>query len=122
MFRLMILHFDLPASIELAHDSFFIAQHQQLRLAQVLGADKLELRALIAESGERIAVASLNRHRFFFSRRFGMTRNQQPASTACVGFGLERLVFAILSRHRACEAAVRAALDRWEWPALDDQT
>ena len=40
----------------------------------------------------------LNHHRHFFGRRFGISFRGETASTACIGFGLERLIYGILSQ------------------------
>lgn len=91
--------FDLPGAISTARDAFFLSNYDRYGLSQLLGGDKLEARVAIPESGAEIAVASFNNHRNFFSRRFHFTVRGQVATSACVGFGLERLAYAILSRH-----------------------
>lgn len=119
LFRDLIVRFDLPATVEQASDSFFISNQRQWRMSQLLGGDKLELRASIAESNEQVAVASLNQHRFFFSHRYGFTKCHKAASSACLGFGLERLAFAIFSRHASCESAIRELLEKARHEILD---
>jgi hypothetical protein len=41
-----------------------------------------------------IAIASLNLHRNFFGERLSIAFDGQPAFTSCVGFGLERWLWA----------------------------
>ena len=117
LFQQIIVDFDLNADVIQATDGFFVSNYDQLRLMQLIGNEKAELRVLIPHSGERIAVGSFNHHRFFFSRRFGFTIQGQLASSACVGFGLERLAYGIMSRYGSDESAVRSRLEafgnRW---------
>jgi seryl-tRNA synthetase len=41
--------------------------------------------------GERVAVASLNLHRDHFGRAFQIQSHGTTATTACIGFGLDRI-------------------------------
>ena len=67
---------------------------------------------------EPTAVASFNYHREHFSSVYDLTQpDGEQAHTACVGFGLERITLALLSRHGL-------DVDRWPgdvtaelWPA-----
>lgn len=46
-----------------------------------------------------LAIGSLNLHGSFFGDAFGLTFAGRPAHSACVAFGLERWVYAILRAH-----------------------
>ncbi|MCA1479804.1 aminoacyl--tRNA ligase-related protein [Bradyrhizobium sp. NBAIM08] len=56
-----------------------------------------------------LAIASLNYHRRFFGERCGITIEGEPAHTGCIGFGLERWVYA-LTEHFGTDTGV--ILDR----------
>ena len=63
----------------------------------------------IASPEQPTAIISLNYHQDHFATRFGIhTQNGQPAHTACVGFGLERITLAMYRTH---------GWDRGGWPS-----
>jgi seryl-tRNA synthetase len=103
--------FDLPAQITTANDSFFISNYSRFKLMQLLGHDKFEAKVLIADTGAEVAFGSLNHHRNFFGKRFGFRYRGETATSACVGFGLERLAYGILCRHGLQESRVFSMLD-----------
>ena len=98
----------LDGVIELATDPFFTSGDEGRRLMQQAGALKYELRLTIDRDGRNIAVASFNNHHEFFGRRFDVTLpDSGPAHSACVAFGLERWLLALLAQH---------GVDGHEWP------
>ena len=99
LFKTFMESLDLTASITTANDSFFVSNYNRFRLMQLLGHDKYEAQVLIPATKSKIAAASFNHHRNFFSKRFGFTFRGAEANTACIGFGLERLVYALISHH-----------------------
>lgn len=96
----------LEAQQEIASDPFFGRAGRLLAASQREQQLKLELRVSIVGSVP-VAVASLNLHREHFALAYGL-RGVEGAEvhTACVGFGHERLVLALLAAH-----GVR--IDRW---------
>lgn len=123
VFRL-VEELDLDGRCEIANDSFFGGpqapakawSQRQLEL-------KYELRLSWAPEAD-LAVGSFNFHDNFFGERFGITRADiGPVSSSCAGFGLERLVYAVLCQHgqdpRGWPSAVRALLNRVPEPASD---
>lgn len=48
--------------------------------------------------GEDLAISSLNFHRNFFGNTFQIKAQEGEASSACIAFGLERWIFAILDQ------------------------
>ena len=79
----------VPGTFEVSTDSFFIGG-AGARMIQRLKALKQEFRVPVGEAS--VALASLNNHEDFFTRRFAITTaRQQPAFSACLAFGLERL-------------------------------
>ena len=97
----------LAAELDVANDPFFgrrgriLAKNQQ--------ADKLKLELLVPIAGpEPTACASFNHHRDHFGTNYGLTlADGGTAHTACLGFGHERIVLALLRTH---------GLDPSRWP------
>jgi hypothetical protein len=110
----MLLTFDLVDQLELAghcevgNDPFFCTDDSAHKAwSQRLLELKYELQ-LEVEAGRTIAAASFNFHDDFFGSSFGITQGEGFVHTACVGFGLERLLYAFLCRH---------GLDSRQWPS-----
>ncbi len=99
----------LAGTVERAHDPFFgDATVPRRVLAQTLSGLKYELR-LPVDDDRTVAAASFNLHGTVFGERYGITGpDGATVHTACVGFGLERLTFALFCRYGA---------DQERWPA-----
>jgi hypothetical protein len=91
--------------IEGATDPFFVDRFSAQYFFQLAHKTKFELRMQVAETA--MAVGSFNLHQGFFGTAFDITCGDDPAHTACVGFGLERLTYALLSQ---------LGLDTSTWP------
>lgn len=105
----------LDVHADVANDPFFGRAGRLMAAAQREQSLKFELLAAVGDPAHPTAVASCNYHQDHFGHKFGIrTPDRAPAHTACVGFGLERLVLALVRRHGtavgAWPAAVRAAL------------
>ena len=83
----------LPLSLKVATDPFFDPQHSPKYLQAKLFPSKHEL------SQDGLALASFNNHRNFFGEAFRITCAQEPVHSACIAFGLERWIAAIVRRH-----------------------
>lgn len=89
----------LDAKLETASDPFFGRRGRMLATSQREQSLKLEILVPIA-SPQPTAVASFNQHRDHFGVAFGISRaDGEPAHSACLGFGHERIVLALLRRH-----------------------
>jgi hypothetical protein len=90
----------LAGHVEPANDPFFADPTVPNRLlAQRMRRLKYELR-LPAEDGRTISAASFNLHGTTFGEPYDITLpTGEPAYSACVGFGLERLAFAFFCQH-----------------------
>lgn len=89
----------LEAELDNANDPFFGRRGQMLAANQREQALKLELLVEIA-GPEPTACASFNHHRDHFGATFGIElADGQVAHTACLGFGHERIVLALLKSH-----------------------
>jgi seryl-tRNA synthetase len=104
----LLLSFGLPAELDVANDPFFGRRGRMLATNQRSEALKLEL--LVQITGpEPTACASFNHHRDHFGSTYGIQLSDgDTAHTACLGFGHERIVLALLRTH---------GLDPSAWPA-----
>jgi seryl-tRNA synthetase len=99
----------LHGAVEVATDPFFAPAARAKQLLQQLMELKHEL-LLPIDARHRIAAASFNLHGPFFGDAFDITLpTGEPATTACVAFGLERWLLAFL---------VRYGPDASGWPSL----
>ncbi len=99
---------------DVASDPFFGRQGRLLARGQRQLALKFEVSLAVA-GDDPTAVASFNYHRTHFSERFGITaQDGGELHTACLGFGLERIVLGLLRTHgleiEGWPAAVRREL------------
>lgn len=113
--QLMLLIYNLVDELgldgrcEVANDPFFAgADPAEKAWSQRQLELKYELRLGWAP-GQDLAVGSFNFHDDFFGRSFDISRGDAgPVSSACAGFGLERLGYAVVCQH---------GLDPRDWPA-----
>jgi seryl-tRNA synthetase len=98
----------LAAELDNANDPFFGRRGRMLARNQLEQALKLELLVQIA-GPEPTALASFNHHLDHFGSTYGIElADGSTAHTACLGFGHERIVLALLRTH---------GLDPSSWPA-----
>ncbi|HEX3511510.1 MAG TPA: amino acid--[acyl-carrier-protein] ligase [Solirubrobacteraceae bacterium] len=98
----------LDASTDVANDPFFGRSGRLLARSQRAQELKFEVTVQIA-GPEPTAVASFNYHQDHFSSIYGLAiEGGGPVHTACLGFGLERIVLALLRAH---------GLDVAAWPS-----
>lgn len=88
----------LAVSVEVADDPFFGPGDHLLRDTQREQELKWELRVPLVD-GVVQAVGSANRHLAHFGTEFGFNAGDEPAHSACVGFGLDRITLALINRH-----------------------
>jgi len=88
----------LPAAVDDAHDPFFGRTGKVLARSQ--RAQKLKFEILVPVGGDApTAVASFNAHADHFASVFGLGAGDGEVHTACLGFGMERCVLALLFTH-----------------------
>jgi seryl-tRNA synthetase len=98
----------LDADFDVANDPFFGRSGRMMAASQREQALKFEILVQIA-GPEPTAIASFNYHQDHFSGLYGITTaDGGEAHTACLGFGHERIVLALLNTH---------GLDVGAWPA-----
>src|SRR3954453_76841 len=104
----LLVDLGLDASFDVASDPFFGRSGRMMAASQREQALKFETLVQIA-GPEPTAVASFNYHQDHFSGLYGITTaDGGTAHTACLGFGHERIVLALLKTH---------GLDAGAWPA-----
>jgi seryl-tRNA synthetase len=97
----------LETELDVASDPFFGRSGRMLAASQREQQLKFEVLTQIA-GPEPTAVASFNYHQEHFASVYGIRlADGSEAHTACLGFGLERITIALLSRH---------GLDPLSWP------
>ena len=105
----------LAHAIDAASDPFFGREGQMVGRFQVANALKFEMLIPVRSSEQPTACMSFNCHRDHFGLTWNMrTADGEPAHTACVAFGIDRLAVALFARHGVEVAgwpeAVRARL------------
>ncbi|MBA3464750.1 MAG: hypothetical protein H0T46_32755 [Deltaproteobacteria bacterium] len=86
---------DLDARLEVATDPFFVSEAASARTYQAMRSTKLELKLGI-DAATTTAATSFNLHGTHFTSL--MKIGDGAAETACIGFGLERWMAAIVAR------------------------
>ncbi|WKB53374.1 amino acid--[acyl-carrier-protein] ligase [Eleftheria terrae] len=100
---------ELPVASDVAADPFFGRGGRFLAASQREQRLKFEILVPIVSQQKPTAICSFNWHQDHFSSVFGIrTAGGEMASTACLGFGLERVTLALLRHH---------GLDPLQWPA-----
>jgi seryl-tRNA synthetase len=95
--------------IEVASDPFFGREGQMVGRFQVKNALKFEMLIPVRSVETPTACMSFNCHRDHFGLTWGIkTSDNQPAHTACVAFGVDRLAVSLFARH---------GLELGGWPA-----
>jgi seryl-tRNA synthetase len=91
--------FDLQYEIIAASDPFFGKESELKKKAQIISRSKHEVHALIPFNKSSISIASANYHGGVFYDRFHIASdNKGGAASGCVGFGYERMLYAILAQ------------------------
>jgi len=99
----------LPFEVDVANDPFFGRAGKLMAEAQRAQTLKFELLIPVNDGLEPTACLSFNYHMTYFADTWGIrTPDGEQAQTACVGFGMERLVLALLRHH---------GFDIAAWPA-----
>ena len=95
--------------IDAASDPFFGREGQMVGRFQVANALKFEMLIPVRSTEKPTACMSFNCHRDHFGVTWGMkTADGEPAHTACVAFGIDRLAVALFAAH---------GLEVADWPS-----
>jgi hypothetical protein len=106
--RELIERWGLTSWLESANDPFFTSDFEVKAKFQRNNDMKYELRMPLATGS--VAVGSSNFHSVTFGKAFNIVQkaNGRPVCTGCIGFGLERWIYAVFSQ---------VGLDPAAWPA-----
>lgn len=96
LWRYWIDKFGLCGKTETANDSFFASNYSKLKLFQMLGDSKQELKMLLPASGTECAVSSTNVHRTHFTKSHNIKSGSGYCVSGCIAFGIERLAYSLL--------------------------
>ncbi|MAD45067.1 MULTISPECIES: hypothetical protein [Alteromonas] len=96
----------LDYQVETATDPFFPAGSQNKRNFQAMNQTKFEVKLYLPFKQQSISAVSINNHMETLTESYGIKGGKNLISS-CVGFGLERLSFSILSQY---------GFDRGNWP------
>jgi seryl-tRNA synthetase len=111
--KTMIAALELPFDVVPANDPFFGRAGKMMKVNQRDQGLKLEMVIPVANA-QPTACLSFNYHQNHFGETWGVTLGDgEPAHTACVGFGLERIALALFRHH---------GLDPLAWPDLVRRT
>jgi seryl-tRNA synthetase len=107
----------LPVQAEIASDPFFGKGGKMLATSQKEQQLKFEVVVPVISTDNPTAVCSFNYHQEHFGEAFEIrTQDGKVANTACLGFGLERLVMALFQTHGFDPGAWPAAVRAKFWP------
>jgi len=107
----------LPAAVDAVSDPFFGSGHESLIATQKTRCLKLELSVPILSPEHPTALCSFNLHQAYFGMAFDIrSHDGKLANSACVGFGLERIVMALFRIHGFTIAAWPSTLRSRLWP------
>ncbi|PYI51214.1 hypothetical protein [Paenibacillus flagellatus] len=108
LLKQLAVEWEIDCLIENANDPFFTNDFQVKASFQRNQEMKYEMRLTVPYIGKSIACSSVNFHSTAFGTAFDIKTGKRPATTGCVGFGLERWVFAFLAQF---------GLNEEGWPA-----
>jgi hypothetical protein len=98
---------ELSGTLETANDMFFTDDYTIKASFQRQQQAKKELRLQIPFEKQAISVFSSNFHAVTFGKAFNIMLGGKPATSGCIGWGIERWVYAIFSQF---------GLDFEKWP------
>ena len=107
----------LDVQAEEANDPFFGRAGRMLAANQRATALKYEITCSVSSREVRTAITSANCHESHFGDSFHiLTADGEPAHSACIGFGLERITLALIRQHGVDPAAWPSQVRGKLWP------
>jgi seryl-tRNA synthetase len=107
----------LPVESDVASDPFFGRAGKMMAASQRDQRLKFEILVPVISQEKPTAICSFNWHQDHFSSTFGIRDSDgEVASTACLGFGLERVTLALIKHHGFDVAAWPAPARELLWP------
>ena len=113
----LLTSLELPARAEVAADPFFGRGGKILAAGQIEQKLKFEVLIPVISEEQPTACCSFNYHQDKFGQAFGITLpGGAVAHSACLGFGMERVVMALFRTHGFDPARWPQAVRRRLWP------
>jgi seryl-tRNA synthetase len=113
----LLLSLELDAHPDVASDPFFGRSGRMLAANQREQKLKYEVLVPVIAADAPTAVCSFNFHQQHFGATFGiLTADGDTAHSACLGFGLERVVMALFKAHGFSVGSWPAAVRQRLWP------
>jgi seryl-tRNA synthetase len=113
----LLLSLGLDAKSDAASDPFFGRGGRMMAANQREQKLKFEVLVPVIAEDKPTAVCSFNYHQDHFSKIFDIkTQKGELAQTACLGFGMERVVMALFKTHGFIPAEWPAAVREKLWP------
>lgn len=113
----MLKDVGLAAYVAPANDPFFGRGGRMLAANQREQELKFEIVVPITSTEKPTAIMSFNYHQEHFASTYGIqTSNGETAQTACLGFGMERIVLALFKTHGLVPAEWPKAVREKLWP------
>jgi seryl-tRNA synthetase len=113
----LLLSLGLDARSDVASDPFFGRGGKMMALNQKEQKLKFEVLVPVISAENPTAVCSFNFHQDHFGSKWEIkTEEGEVANTACLGFGLERVVMALFKTHGFETANWPAAVRKQLWP------
>ena len=114
---LLLGSLELPVRSDVASDPFFGRAGRMMGANQRDQGLKFEILVPVISEEKPTAICSFNWHQDHFSGTFGIRSSDgATASTACLGFGLERVTLALLKTHGMDPATWPAGVRAQLWP------
>jgi hypothetical protein len=98
----MFNRLQLPYTIEVASDPFFIDPSINRTRYQLLASTKLEVRIPVSADGKSVSVVSINNHEATLVKAVDITVRgveEGDLMSGCIGLGYDRLVLAMAAHH-----------------------
>jgi seryl-tRNA synthetase len=113
----MMAGLGLDIRAEVANDPFFGRAGRMLAASQRQAALKFEVIATVADPDRPTAIVSCNCHQDHLTVPFDITSaDGERAHSACIGFGMERIVLALFSAHGTDTASWPDEVRSRLWP------
>lgn len=90
---------EIGGVLQSENDPFFTSDFEVMAEHQRKMKMKYEYRAHISDDDDGLAILSSNLHGLTFSKTFNIDGEDWPVHTGCLGFGLERMVIALIAQH-----------------------
>ena len=96
----MATDWEIGGVLQTENDPFFTSDFDIKAEHQRKMKMKYEYRAFLEnDDAEGLAIMSSNLHGLTFSKTFNIKGEDWPVHSGCIGFGLERMLIAIISQH-----------------------